>query len=695
MKFATSAIVFCVLLTLAAPLTADEGPWTFHNPPLDKIRERYGVMLTSEWLDHLRLSSARLSDGGSASWVSADGLLLTNHHVAAACIQGLSSEAHDYMKDGYGTSAPAEARCPGLDARTLMSMEDVSRRVIDAGLAAEDEAAGKKARKEESARIETECTDATGLLCEVVELYGGGEYWIYRYKRWEDVRLVFAPEGQLGFFGGDPDNFNYPRFCLDNALMRVYDADGKPVAPPAYLRVATQHLSDGDAIFISGHPATSERRATLAQLEFLRDVRYPFWKEQLRGRLDVIDAYSARGEESAREAKLLKFGVENSLKVITGYLRGLGDPRVMEKKAAEHDALRTALTDANLLARYDAALADIARAQQASGAFYERRQHLRLWGSGLFSDVHEIVMLTGELQKPNGERFEEYRDANVDSLKHKIGSEAPVYKEFEAVLLTAALTQLRDGLGENDPLVRKVLDGREPAEVARQVMDGTKLDDAKARVALMKKGRKAVEKSKDPLVRLALAIEPEFRVLRERYDREVESVEERAAETLAAARFAAFGRTVYPDTTFTLRLAFGRVSGYFENEYTYPAFTTYHGLFDRNLGFADAAPYDLPERWQMARDRIDLATPFNFVSTADTFPGNSGSPVVNANGELVGTLFDGNMASLAIQYVYEDRVSRSIAVDIHALIEALGSVYGRTDLLNELTAAPGEAAPLE
>ncbi|MCC6158919.1 MAG: S46 family peptidase [Deltaproteobacteria bacterium] len=683
-RFAAMVVLF-VGAFVAVHAAADEGMWTFDNPPLDKIEKAFGMKMSKEWLDHLRLSSVRLAGIGSASFVSKDGLILTNHHVAADCIQQISTEENDLMKNGYGANGEAPLRCPGSEAQVLVETRDVTRRVQDAVPAGQAGAAAFEARKAETARIESECANATSDLCEVVSLYQGSEYWLHIYRTYKDVRLVWAPEGQAAMFGGDPDNFNFPRYSLDAALMRAYDEAGNPVTVTHHLRVAPGAYRDGDPVFVSGHPTSSGRFYTYAQLEFLRDSLYPLWLTSMERSRDVFREYTKRGEEQKRRA-LFEIGMdENFIKVAIGYMQGLRDGELMKRAKDAEDELRAKVAaDPKLAEEIGDPWGEIAKAQELHRAYFKRFRYVRMRGSDAFDKARQIVLLTAELQKPNEERFEEFRDSALPSLYSRLYSKAPLYADMEEVVLADRLAQLAENLGEDDPAVKAALGGRTPAKVAADAIAKTKIFDADARKALVEQGRAGVEKSKDPLIRLALALEPEYRALRTRYEHEVEEVEAQAGDRIARARFAIRGREIYPDTTFTLRLSYGRVSGYEDHGYMNGPRTTFYGLFERAESFGNKPPYDVAPGFDKARGLLDLSTTYNFVATLDTFPGNSGSPIVNGSGDLVGLLFDGNLPGLSIQFVYDERIARSIAVDIEAVLEALRVVYGRGDLAREM-----------
>lgn len=673
-------------VALLGPARADEGMWTLDNPPLAALKETYGFEPTKAWLDHVRLSAVRFNDGGSGSFVGRDGLVLTNHHVARGQLQKVSSPTKDYVADGFVAATRAdELECPDLELNVLVGMEDVTRRVQGAVKKGMSEKQANDARKAAMARIEKESLDATGFRSDVVTLYAGGEYWLYRYRKYTDIRLVFAPEVQIAFYGGDPDNFTFPRWALDMALFRVYD-QGKPIRSPAYLRWNRAGAADGDLVFVAGHPGSTDRLATMAQLEFRRDLGLPHHLAEMKRLLAVLDAYAARGSEEARQAAGMKFGVENGFKAITGELQGLKDPALMAKKAADEAAFRARVDgDPTWRAAYGDAWDKLAAAQEAMRTRFREYQFRRMHGYRLPGVALNLVRYVAEVAKPDGERLEEYHEAGLESLRFRLLSPAPVYPGLEEALLAHGLTRSRDELGADDPYVRAALGGREPAAVARELLAGTRLADPAVRKALLEGGAKAVAASTDPLIVFARRLDPVLREIRKWHEDTVEAAEVAGGETLGKARFAAYGKTVHPDATFTLRLAYGRVEGYPMNGTRAPSRTTYYGLFDRYESFGGKPPFHLPARYLEGRTRLDLAAPFNFVSTCDIIGGNSGSPVIDREGRLVGLIFDGNIESLVGRFIYDATANRAVAVHAGGMLEALETLYPAAGLVRELT----------
>ena len=675
-----------VAALVALVVWADEGLWTYSNFPKQLVEQRYQFSPSDAWLDHLRLSSVRFNNGGSASFASPDGLVMTNHHVGSDCIQELSSAEHDYMAGGfYARSRGEEAKCPDLELNVLMSLADVTAEVNAEVKPDLDAAARNAAQQAAIARLEKSCTEETGLRCDVIELYAGGVYNLYRYKKYTDVRLVFAPESAVAFYGGDPDNFTYPRYCLDISFFRVYEND-RPVRTENYLSWNTSGIQEGDPVFVSGNPGSTGRQLTLAQLQFLRDVRYPWLLNGLEGRLKALADYSARGAEEGRIAQDTMLSYSNSFKAITGYQSGLTDAELMARKETEEMEFRKQLgADAAKRKKYDGAFEALAKAQKNYAGFHNAYNLLEssfgLKQSRLYDLALTLVRLADETAKPNEKRLREYRDSNLESLKQDLFSEAPLYASFEKAMLAQLLAELRDGVGASDPLVETILGGRTPAEAAAAYVEGSGLVSVETRRALTEGGADAIAASKDTMIQLAKLIDPAARKLRKRYEDEFQAVERQNGSLLAEARFATQGTTTYPEATFTLRLSLGKVKGYVEDGLPRRWHTTFMGLFEREAG---QAPYQLPRRWLEKKRALRLDTPYNFVSTNDIIGGNSGSPVVNRRGEFVGIIFDGNIQQLPNRFLYSDAVGRSVSVHAGGIVEALKKVYGARRLVREL-----------
>jgi Peptidase S46 len=670
--------------TLLSPaIRADEGMWTFDNPPVKLLQEKYKFTPTQQWLDHLRLSSVRLNDGGSGSFVSPHGLLLTNHHVALGQLQKNSSADHDYVRDGFYAATPdEEMKSPDLEVNVLVSTENVTGRVNTAVKAAKNTEEEFAKRKAAIAEIERESTEKTGLRSDVVTLYSGGEYWLYRYKKYTDVRLVFAVEQQTAFYGGDPDNFTYPRYDLDMALFRVYE-NGKPIDSKDYLKWNPKGAGDGELVFVSGHPGGTERLITYADLDSLRDDT-SYILESLKNRIAVLKAYAARGPEQSRQTTTLIFGLENSRKVFEGRRDGLQDKNLMDKKRKEDEDFRNKV-NANPEWKKEFGTA-WTMDEEALRKVKPRtkQQFFRSTDSQLSALAVQIVTYVAEIKKPDGERLQGFHDSQFESLKHRLFSPAPIYPEMEIARMTGALELDVKELGPDDPFLKAVLDGRTPKDAATQLITGTKVVDPAFRKSLVEGGQAAVDASTDPMIAMARRIDPIRREQIKWFEDNVQSVAQRAGELLGKARFAVFGKDTYPDATFTLRLSYGQVLGYPMNGTVAPYKTTFYGLYDRAASFDYKVPFDLPKRYIDGKDKLDLSTPFNFVTTNDIIGGNSGSPVVNRDGDIVGLIFDGNIESLVGDFVYDSYQNRAVAVHTGGMTEALKKLYGAQKLVDEM-----------
>ena len=691
---------FAVLLTYAFLLgifaQADEGMWLYNQPPKAKIKAKYGFDLTQEWLDHVRLSSVRFNNGGSGSFVSADGLTFTNHHVGAQCVQQLSTEGHDYIKTGYYAKTQAEeAKCPNLELNQLIGIEDVTDKVnagVKAGMSAAELGQAQRAAM---SQVEKDCAGATGLRCDVVTFYSGQVYNLYKYKKYTDVRLVFAPEFDIAFFGGDPDNFTYPRYDLDITFFRVYEND-KPAHLDNYLQWSRTGVKDGDLIFVSGHPGNTGRMLAMAQLEFLRDVQYPETLKLLARRIALLQDFSKQSEENARIAKENIFGLQNSQKAITGYQSGLLDKSIMDQKAAAETKLRASFkADAKNAGAADP-WDEIAAAIKLQQSIFNNLSYLeRMRGfSGTLPQIaRSLVRAATEKPKPNADRMREYRDSGLPSFEAQLFSTAPIYKNLETAMLADSLSEMQSAMGANNPDVQKVLQGKTPADAAKEMIADTKLDEVAVRKQLYEGGQAAIDASTDPLILAVRAIDPDARAARKQFDDNIDSVVRRDGTIIAKARFAQSGFTQPPDATFTLRLSYGEVKGYSEGGKSIPYATDMGGAYEHAAEHSDQAPYKLPDNWMGAKSKLDLKTPLNFVSTADIIGGNSGSPTINKKGEVVGIIFDGNIQSLPWNFAYSDTEGRAVSVDSRGIQEALRKIYGAGALADELigTKAAGAA----
>jgi hypothetical protein len=684
-KFRSLLLLPAALLFAAAPqIHAEEGMWTFDNPPLKLLKSQYNFTPTQAWLDHLRLSSVRLNDGGSGSFVSRNGLLLTNHHVARGQLQKNSTAEHDYLATGfYATTPDQEMKSADLEVNVLVAMQDVTARVQGAAKGIADDAKAFKAREAETAAIEKENKDKTGLRSDVVSFYQGGEYWLYQYKAYTDVRLVFAPEQQAAFYGGDPDNFTYPRYDLDMAIFRVYD-NGKPLNTENYLKWSAKGAAPGELIFISGHPGSTERQDTVSELLVQRDVIGPTVTAYLQRRIATAQAFAAQGPEQARLVGSTIFGLQNSLKVYIGRAEALSDKAILAKKQAEEDDFRAKVAaNPEWQKAYGSAWDTIAAAEEKVKPEI-KSQFLRRADSRLFSIALQIVQYVAEIKKPDGERLPQFHDAGLESLKFQMLSPAPIYPSTEKLFMISALKLGQEKLGKDDAFVQAILQGGEVEPTVNSLVDGSKLADPAVRKSLVDGGEAAVAASTDPMIVAARRVDPIVRETNRRMRDTISSVLTPAGEKLGKARFLVYGKDAYPDATFTLRLSYGKVDGYPYNGTIAPPFTTFYGLYDRAASFSNKPPFNLTPKQVAGRDKLDLSTPLDFVSTGDIIGGNSGSPVVNREGELVGLIFDGNIESLAGDFVYEGEKNRAVAVHSAGMIEGLRKLYDAGALADEL-----------
>lgn len=675
--------VLMALLPIGA--RGDEGMWLFNRPPVKLVEERYGFHLESKWLDHLQKSSVRFNNGGSGSFVSQDGLILTNHHVGAGIVASLSSAEKNLMTDGFlAREKTQELPCNDLELNVLMSIRDVTAEVetaVTKTMTTEEAVAARRAIITKLQEV-TPAETATKRR-DVVTLYQGGIYHLYEYRRYSDVRLVFAPESQLGAFGGDPDNFEFPRYCLDCCFFRAYE-DGKPAHTDNFLKWNRDGAKDGELVFVSGHPGTTNRELTQAQVQHLRDSALPYGLERLNRKEVLLSAWSARDRENKRRALGSLVGTQNGRKARTASLNGLLDPAFMAARAKNEEHFRETLRANNTWAAAEAAFVTIEKEIHNDPASRLRTSLLvkgDAFDSTLFGIARTLVQASDEYQKPDQERLPGFSEARRKTLELGLFSDDPVYKDFETLRLADSLVFLCDKLGSDDPTVKAVLNGKPPGKRAAELVNGSGLESISQRKALYEGGKAAVQTSTDPMILLARMMDEETRQLLKQ-DEESDEVIKQAHAEIAKARFALADESQYPDATSSLRLSFGRVYGIATGQV--PFHTTYRGLFSRSEAQGDAPPFDLPERWQKKRASIDQDVALNFISTNDITGGNSGSPVIDRNGELVGLIFDGNFDSLVNNMAYDETTARAVSVDSAGIWEALEKVYEATNLLSEL-----------
>ncbi len=695
--------LFCSGLFLQLPLhsvRADEGMWLYNNPPLKQLAEKYHFEPSAQWLEHLQKASVRFNSGGSGSFVSPNGLVITNHHVGADTLQKLSSAEHNYLHDGfYARTPPEEQRALDLELNVLESIEDVTAQVNAAVKPEMDSAAALAARRTVIAQIEKESKDKTGLRSDVVTLYQGGSYQLYRYKVYTDVRLVFAPEQQIAFYGGDPDNFEYPRYDLDICIFRVYE-NGQPAKIDPYLKVNPAGPQDKELVFVSGSPGHTDREQTLSDLVDLRDRLLPQYLAMYRRREVLLGSYSERATENARRARDDLFGIQNSRKAMTGMLAGLLDPALFGKLEAQQKQLQDEMqAKAGSDEQFKTALGAYDKIKNAQKAieqnssiydYYEsERQRLGLYRQPrgftgtLFEYARLLLRLAAQRDLPNGDRLPAYQESARPSLELAVLSSQPIYDDLETVLVTDSLTDLATHFGADDPMVKKVLAGKSPSARAAELVQGTKLKDLAFRKKMWNADSATLAAANDPMIALAAMIDPTALAARKVYDTSQEAKQQAYAQ-VAKSRFALHGTSTYPDATFTLRLSYGTVSGYEQNGEQVPPFTDFAGLYARAAEHENKEPFDLPARWVEKKDQLSLGTHLDFVCDADIIGGNSGSPVVNKAGQFVGIIFDGNIQSLVLDYVYDNQQARAVSVDSAAIIEALRKVYQAGPLADEL-----------
>jgi hypothetical protein len=673
----------CLFTTFfVSPFVAfgDEGMWLFSDLPVNRLKEKYGFEPTEQWADHLMRASVRFNSGGSGSFISSNGLVLTNHHVGEETIQKLSSAGKDYYTDGFlAKTLDEEQKAPDLELNQLVNITDVTERVNAAIKPSMSVAEAAEARRAVIANIVKAASDETGLRCDVITLYGGGRYHLYQFKKYTDVRLVWAPEAAIAFFGGDADNFEYPRYCLDACIFRVYE-NNEPAKVEHFLKWSQSGADVGELVFVSGNPGSTSRIYTHAALEYERDVYLPYVMNYIRRLEIMLQIYGQEDEESARRARGELLGVQNSRKARMGMLQGLQDPTFMNKKLADEKALLEQLSQRSDLKQYADAWNTIAEIQAEKKEVVGRSLSIR---SPIFDIAEDLVRIAAEDQKPNEERIPTYRESNRESLERQLFSEAPLYRDFERAKIADGLSRIMELRGGNDPLVLTMLDGQSPQQLAEIIAENSKLFDVSARKKIAEGGQSAIESSDDPMIQLVVRIDQENRRIEELVN-EIDEKEQQAYAQIAEALFATQGTSTYPDATFSLRLSYGTVKTYQENGETVPAWTTIGGAFEHEKNHNATEPWQLPNSWHNVKSELDLDVPLNFICTADIIGGNSGSPVVNQKGELVGLIFDGNIQSLPGDYYFDDTQNRSISVHSSAIRHALKVVYGAENLVDQL-----------
>jgi hypothetical protein len=673
-----------LLLNVSAYTSANEGMWTLDNFPAAAVKENLGSTIDGKWLEKMRSSTVRLDGGCTGSFVSGQGLVLTNNHCVWGCVRNLSSASENLSETGFYAKRLSEERsCPGMRISVLAETEDVTGLVREA-TRGKSEAEANEVRKATLSKLEKSCEQASGLACESVNLYRGGQYFLYKYRRYEDVRLAFAPELSIAAFGGDLDNFNFPRWSLDMAMLRVYENDA-PARIDNFLTWRSKGADKGEAVFVAGHPGTTRRLLTVAQLEHRRASLLPQQLILLSEQRGRMLAWSRTGDEPARIVQQRILGYENAIKVYQNQLRSLMDETQMARKREQEAALRSAVhADPALAKKFGSAWDDIAAAVDAYRTMEDRYRFIEA-GQGfkgsLYGYARTLVRGTAEKAKPNADRLREYRDTALPGVEQQLFAEVPIYPEFEQLQLGFSLEKLREWLGPDDSTVKSVLGLAAPHDLAGELVAGSSLADPAVRKRLWKGGAAAVAASNDPLIELARKVDGEARALRTRFEDEVEAVWDSGSEKIAGARFAIYGTDVYPDATFTLRVTYGSVRGWQEKGRMVEPFTQLERLYQRTTG---QDPFRILPQWESGAHKLPDSTRFNLVADTDIIGGNSGSPMVDSQGRIVGLVFDGNIHSISGDFWFDERFNRTVAVHPAIMLGSMKDIYGAQRLLDEI-----------
>ncbi|MEK6704425.1 MAG: S46 family peptidase [Bdellovibrionota bacterium] len=666
---------------------ADEGMWLFNQLPLEVLKQKYDFTPTPEWIDHVMKSSVRFNIGGSGSFISKSGLVLTNHHVASDTLQKLSTPQKNLYREGfYAETQDQEIKAPDLELNQLISIEDVTARVMGVVKPEMPPQEAYAAQKSEKAKIEKESFEQTGLRSDVVTLYMGGQFHLYRYKKYTDIRLVFAPELDIAFFGGDQDNFEFPRYDLDMAIFRAYE-NGNPVNVENYFSWSRTDVIENELIFVSGHPGGTDRIQTVSALKAQRDFQLPAILNFIYRQEIFLQQYGYEGKEQDRLASTDLFGIKNGRKVLMGQLKGLQDQKMMQAKLKAESELKLEISKRPELVSTLSAFDQIAEAEAMDAKLSKRSNFLEGYmglNTKLFRIAKTLVRMAAEDLKKDSDRLPEFQVSHRASLEQRLFSTAPIYTQYEQAKLTFSLQYLAEQLGEDSPIVQKILMGKSPEERAQELIEGTSLAAVEVRKLIAKGGMKAIRYSQDTMIRLAAAIDPDARSIRKMTEDKVEGPKQQAYAEIAKALFAVYGTKVYPDATFTLRLTFGTVSGHMDNGQLIAPITKIGGAFEHERNHESEKPWKLPASWHQAKDKLNLEVPFNFISSADIIGGNSGSPVINRQGEFVGLIFDGNIHSTVGNFVYIPETNRAVAVNSGGILEALSKIYNAKALVEEL-----------
>lgn len=670
-------------ITMNSQLFSDEGMWTLDNLPLEMIKTKYKFTPKKSFLNNIQLSAVRFNDGGSGAFVSQEGLVLTNHHVAMGQLQKISKKTNDYVKNGFlALNKSQELKCPDLELNILIGMENVTEIVKSFTETSKNPEEMEAKRKEITSKIENDSYSKTGLRSDVVELYNGGEFWLYKYKRYTDIRLVHSPELQAASFGGDTDNFQYPRYALDYAFFRVYE-DNKPIQSKNYLRWNPDGPDQGEILFVAGHPGSTDRQKTVSELIFLRDHSFPEYLKILGEKISAMREYAARGKEEKRRAMGSILGMENAIKAIHGEFDSLKDPGVIDKIRERESELKKLVSQDKILQEKYGDIWDNISAVQGKMVEKKKEMYYQKFSGHLPSLALSFIEYYLELKKPNEERYEEYRDSSLESMRLRMLTSAPVYKDKDIVTFTKSLELSQRELGLENEYIQLALGKRNARELSENLISKTSLDSLEFRKSLLKDPEQIMN-SNDPLLNWVRNLEPLIRKNRRWVEKEVENILTTEGGRLAELRFKIFGRTTYPDATFTLRVSVGTVKPYQIDGWSVPAYTTFHGLYERALGFGEKNDYSISEQITKNKEKINSSSKINFCSTHDITGGNSGSPVINKKGEIVGLIFDGNAYSHSLSYTYSDEKARAISVHIGGIEELLAKVYKANHLIKEL-----------
>lgn len=666
--------------------------WTFDYPPVKYFERTYGFTPDEKWFDNARLSALRLS-GCSASFISSDGLVMTNHHCARYALDKVNKPGEDLPDSGfYAPTLNDERRVDGMYADQLISMKDVTAEVQEAFERGKTDEEKVAERNREIQKLQKDAWEEykksqpnDSIYAQVVTFYNGGKYSLYIYKRYTDIRLVFAPQLIVAYFGGDYDNFTYPRYDLDVSLFRIYQ-DGKPLNTEHYFRWSNSGAQENEPVFVIGNPGRTSRLLTVAQLEFNRDYSYPYIVNLLKDAMDIYSKYIEQHPDKKLEYQTRLFGISNSYKAYTGYLGGLRDQYLMARKRAFEKKFREAV-DANpvLKEKYGSVWKEIARIQKEKAEIYEKFQAYNVTGLGrssYFNIASRLIQYAKAMKMPESNRPMDYKGGALDSTKKKFFP-SNFNPDIEKMFLEYQLGFMSSVFGTSNEAFNRLLGGRTPTDAAHDLATTTFLGDSSRVVAMLNGSPDAILSSSDPFIQYMESIQKEASEMQARYQN-LSAREATQGQKLGHALYDVYGTSIPPDATFTLRIADGVVKGYEYNGTIAPPLTTFYGMYNRYYSFGKKYPWYLPGNWSNPPADFNLSTPLDFVATNDIIGGNSGSPVINKNLEIVGLIFDGNIESLPGEYIYVDTYNRSVAVHSNAILEALAKIYHADRIVSEI-----------